>query len=451
MLTRRAILAGFGALALPRLAWALDPQAAVDAAKLGGAVAWAVIDTASGQVLEAQQADRPMAPASTLKAVTALYALDRLGPAHRFTTRVLRDGDTLILAGGGDPVLDSDGLARLASDTVTAWQGPPPARFLVWGGALPRIGRISANQDDHLPYNPSISGMILNFNRVHLDWRAGRMSLEARGEHQSPRAYTVSIAGADRAAPLFTYDDAGKQERWTIARRAMGQSGARWLPVRRPELYAGDVFQTLCRAKGLVLPTPEVGQATHAGQDIARLDSPALVEILRGMLAFSTNITAEVLGLTTSGAADLAASAADMAAWLRRVDATADIAFHDHSGLSPDNRLTAAMLARLIATKGRDSNLRDLMKQLPLRDAAGKKTASAVRIMAKTGTLNFVSNLAGYAQAPDGPELAFAILTGDEPRRAASEGQELPDGVIGWTKRSKALQQALIEGWLAKP
>ena len=46
--------------------------------------------------------------------------------------------------------------------------------------------------------------------------------------------------------------------------------------------------------------------------------------------------------------------------------------------------------------------------------------------------------------------LSFAILTVDEPRRAAALGQELPEGVIGWTKRSKALQQGLIENWVAE-
>ena len=39
--------------------------------------------------------------------------------------------------------------------------------------------------------------------------------------------------------------------------------------MRRPELYAGDVFQTLARAKGLVLPAPEVGYAAPSGAEIA--------------------------------------------------------------------------------------------------------------------------------------------------------------------------------------
>ncbi|WP_323717554.1 D-alanyl-D-alanine carboxypeptidase/D-alanyl-D-alanine-endopeptidase [Paracoccus aminovorans] len=457
---RRAFLAGMGALALaPRLAAAqdapFDPEARIAAAKLGGAVAFAVIDPATGALLAERQADLPMAPASTLKSVTALYALDRLGPAHRFATRVIRAGDMLVLAGGGDPVLDTDALDELAAAAVAAERASgraAPLGFAVWGGALPRIARLDPAQDEYLPYNPSISGMILNFNRVHLDWRRGdkdyQLSLQARGRRLSPRAYTASVAAVDRSLPLFTYES-GKLESWTIARRSLGKSGSRWLPVRRPELYAGDVFQTLCRARGLVLPAPEVIEILPDGAEIARHDSMPLEAIIRDMMEYSTNLTAEVIGLAASGAPGTLASAAAMADWLRGQGIADGFAFRDHSGLSPENRVTARAMARLAAGPGRMRGLRAMMKTIPLRDAKGKRKPGDIAIEAKTGTLNFVSNLAGYAQRAGGRELAFAILTADEPRRAASAGQELPEGVIGWTKRSKALQQALIEDWCA--
>lgn len=460
-LSRRQALAGLGCglglLALaPRLAQAADAvEAMIAEARLGGAVAFAVIDPATGALLAERQADLALAPASTLKSVTALYALDRLGPQHRFTTRVIGAEETLVLAGGGDPVLDTDALDDLAAATVAAHKASgraAPRRFAVWGGALPRIERLDRAQDAHLPYNPSVSGMILNFNRVHLDWRRGdkgyAMSLQARGRRLSPRAYTASVAAVERRLPLFTYEP-GALEHWTIARGSMGQSGSRWLPVRRPELYAGDVFQTLCRARGLALPAPEVIALLPEGAELARHDSPTLDDIIRDMMEYSTNLTAETIGLTASGAPDIPASAAAMADWLRGQGIDSGFTLHDHSGLSPDNRVTARAMARLVAGPGSKRGLKALMKTIPLRDAKGRKQPSDIAILAKTGTLNFVSNLAGYAQRAGGRELGFAILTGDETRRAATQGQELPEGVMGWTKRSKRLQQALIEQWCA--
>lgn len=426
-------------------------------AALGGEVAFAVLDAQTGQMLASRHPDLALPPASTLKTVTALYAQAMLGDGHRFVTRVLRIGDALVLAGGGDPELDTDGLATLARQAAAAEAGAgrtPPARFLVWGGALPHVARLSGRQAVHLPYNPTVSGMILNYNRVHLSWSRGdsgyRMSLEARGSRQSPRAYTVAISAANRSAPLFTYEDGGQRENWTIAQGAMGRAGSRWLPVRKPELYAGDVFQTLCRAEGLVLPNPQVTDERPNGDEIARHESRPLREILIGMMEYSNNLTAEVVGLAASGAMDLPSSAARMGEWLRGQGVAGGYHFADHSGLRPESRVTARMMAELGVQPGQRQGLIGLMRHIPLRDAQRNEIDSPIRIDAKTGTLNFVSNLAGYAREDMGRPLAFAVLTVDEARRAVSEGQELPEGAVAWNRRAKALQQALIESWTAE-
>lgn len=465
MMTRRGLLmAGIATAFLAPRTMAQDaglatrprPRPVPDAddliarAGLSGRVSYAVMDPDTGTILDQVAADAPTAPASTLKAITALYALDRLGPGFRFRTRILRSGDMLVLAGGGDPVLSSDDLAQLAADLVASGQ-TTPARFAVWGGALPQLAEIAPGQADHLAYNPALSGMILNFNRVHLGWRRSngsyQMSLEARAAAHSPRAYTIT-ARPGRQQDVFSYQADQQREGWTISQSAMGQAGSRWLPVRKPELYAGDVFQTLCRAKGLVLPTPEVIDTLPEGEEIAILRSPPLSDILRDMLYFSTNLTAEVVGLQASGAKTLAASAAAMQGWLAELGLNGEFHLADHSGLSADSRVTAMGMARLMAGPGLAAGLPDLLKRDPLKEDLGADAAGRAAVAAKTGTLNFVSNLAGYATAPDGRRLAFAVLCIDPPRNAATRGQEMPAGVISWTKRAKRLQRDLIESWL---
>ena len=471
MITRRNLMTGLLAATLLPSALRADPrprprpvrhasgavptdiEALIARANLGGSVSFAVLDAVDGTLLASRGGDEMRAPASTLKAVTALFAIDRLGAQHRFRTRVLRVGDMLILAGGGDPGLDTDQLADLAKATALAEKAagrPAPLRFAVWGGAIPHHAEITAGQAVHLPYNPAFSGLNLNFNRVHLDWRQGHRSVEARARRNSPPAYTVAVEVADRASPLFAHSSRQNGEGWSIARRAMGPSGSRWLPVRQPELYAGDVFQTLCRAQGLVLPKPEVIASLPNGIEIAHHDSPPLTEIARQMLDYSTNLTAEIIGLAASGAGSIGASAQFMQNWLRAKGVQGTFHFRDHSGLSAQNHVSARILAEIMAGPALAAGLRGLMKPIPLRDADGKKIPSDIAIDAKTGTLNFVSNLSGYVQGPQGRVLAFAVLTGDETRRAATEGQELPEGVIGWTRRSKGLQQAIIKAWVAQ-
>ncbi|MCQ0971837.1 D-alanyl-D-alanine carboxypeptidase/D-alanyl-D-alanine-endopeptidase [Paracoccus sp. TK19116] len=432
--------------ARPPLRPAPDPTSLIAAAGLAGDVSFAAIDAATGDVM-AMLGTQAFPPASTMKAITTLYALDRLGPDHRFRTRVVRAGDMLVLAGGGDPVLSTDDLALLADQLVKAGE-PSPARFAVWGGALPTIQSIAPEQAIHVAYNPALSGMILNFNRVHLDWRqAGsdyQISLEARAASNSPRAYTVTARAADQAV-LFTYHADEAQESWAVSRAAMGRSGSRWLPVRLPELYAGDVFQTLCRARGLVLPTPEVIDTLPAGSEVAAVESPPLQVILRDMMTYSTNLTAEVVGLHASGASTLAASGAAMRDWLAGKGIGDPMVLADHSGLSPDSRITSMTMARVMAGPGKAADLQRLMKAHPLDEDLGDADARSPAVRAKTGTLNFVSNLAGYATDADGRQIAFTIFCADLDRRAATEGQELPAGVSTWTRRAKILQRALID------
>lgn len=434
-----------------------SPAEMLERARLGAAdLGFVAIDLRMGAVGMSVQPDMMLPPASTLKTVTALYALDRLGPGHRFATRVLRDGDTLVLAGGGDPTLDTDGLAALAQDTARAAGDWRPARFVVWGGALPHVEEIAPGQAAHLAYNPAVSGMILNFNRVHLGWRCETdcaLSLEARASGHSPRAY--SIAAAVRpGGGAYLHEASGGRERWDIPRRGLSARGTRWLPVRRPEAYAGDVFQTLARAAGLTLPAPELAEAP-SGTEIARRDSEPLPAILGGMLKHSTNLTAEVVGLAASGAGGRVASAQAMGGWLAATGAgSAQLA--DHSGLSAANRISAGVLARLLARPAAREALRPLLNADPLRDVLGKDAGSSgaggtPRIEAKTGTLNFVSCLAGYAMRPDAAEVAFAALVADDQRRAATEGQDWPEGSLAWVKRAKLLQRDLVAASVTAP
>ena len=72
-----------------------------------------------------------------------------------------------------------------------------------------------------------------------------------------------------------------------------------------------------------------------------------------------------------------------------------------------------------------------------------------LKVNAKTGTLHFVSALAGYVTTPDGRELAFAIFGADVNARDRLIGpdRERPQGARTYNGRAKKLQQKLIERW----
>ena len=486
MITRRGVLAGLLAgAALPAFGegMATSPRpkprggvaapssssgmagsdALIAAAKLGGSVAFVVADARTGAVLEARDPGLMLPPASVAKAVTSLFALDRLGPGFRFVTRVLATGPVkggivqgdLVLAGGGDPTLQTDQLGDLVATMAARGIKGATGRFLYWDGALPRLAGIAKDQPEQVGYNAAISGLNLNFNRVYFEWKRAAdgwaVTVDARGERFVPPVGMVRVAVVPREAPLFTYAG-GPVEEWTVAAGALGKGGSRWLPVRNPGAYTAEVFRTLARAQGIDLDAPQAVAVAPEGQEVGRIESAALPEVLRDMLKFSTNLTAECVGLSASGRASLAASAAVMTEWARgRFGIKGTLV--DHSGLGGASRVSAGDLVTMLGAAEREGlGLRPLLRDVGMKDDKGEVIkGSPVKVAAKSGTLNFVSCLAGYVSVPGGRDLMFAILSGDPARRDAVPValREEPDGGKAWTKRARRLQGQLVRGWVS--
>ena len=83
-----------------------------------------VVRASDGAVLFERAPDTPLTPASNMKILTAMAALETFGPTWRFETPLfadrLPDADgrvgTLYLQGSGDPVLNSEDWWRMAAD-----------------------------------------------------------------------------------------------------------------------------------------------------------------------------------------------------------------------------------------------------------------------------------------------------------------------------------------------
>ncbi len=450
-----------GGKAATRTPAPLDNSDLIAAAKLGGSVAYVLLDARTGSLLEAREPDLPLPPASVAKAVTSLFALDRLGPRHRFATRVLATGPVtggivqgdLILAGGGDPTLQTDQLGDLVARLASSGLKGATGRFRYWDGALPRLPGITGDQPPHVGYNAAISGLNLNFNRVYFEWKRvngdWQVSVDARGERFLPRVGMVRVAVAPRETPLFTYAP-GPVEEWTVASAALGKGGSRWLPVRDPGAYVAEVFRTLARAQGIRLDPADRMATAPEGTELGRIDSEPLPDVLRDMLKFSTNLTAECVGLAASGSPDLQTSGRAMSDWVKATFGET-VELHDHSGLGGQSRLTASAMARILVRAEREGRgLKPILRDVGMKDDKGKVIKGhPVKVLAKSGTLNFVSGLAGHIDPPTGRGLVFAIFSGDPARRdAVPEAlREDPEGAGDWTKRARRLQGQLINRW----
>lgn len=444
------------------------PEELIAKARLGdGIVGYAVLSAATGKLLESHRGTLGLPPASVAKSLTAAYGLDLLGPDYRFSTELWTTGaivggelkGDLVLVGGGDPTLDTDGLAKLARSLEEVGIKSITGRFIVDGGVLPYSPVIDTEQPVHVAYNPAVAGINLNYNRVSFEWeKAGdgyEVSMDAPSMAGRQAVRMANMAVADRNGPIYTYDDLNGRDAWSVAKHALGKGGSRWLPVRKPELYVGEVFQALAGSKGLQLPEPVIEHGVERVDFIGRVESEPLHVVLKDMLKYSTNLTAELVGLTATRkrlghALSIKQSAEEMNTWARESMGLTHVAMVDHSGLGGDSRVAAADVALAVLQAERRLNLKLLMKPITVLDKRGRPVKdTSLKVHAKTGTLNFVSGLAGYVDLPSGEELVFAIFCGDVPRRDAIpiEARERPPGMMEWNTRAKMLQQDLIRRW----
>ena len=437
-----------------------DSTSVLASTKLTGKTAFVVSDASTGQILASHNPLLAMPTASVAKAITAQYALEALGPTHQFATRILAtgsvsggvvDGD-LILVGGGDPMLDTDDLAGLVDTIIARGIRRVNGRFRYFAGSLPYLAEIDKKQPAHLGYNPAISGLNLNFNRIYFEWKkAGEgydVSLDARSERYRPSVPSVSVELADRGAPVYDYKQRSSSERWSVSRGALGNGGGRWLPVRQPDRYAAEVVRALALSKGLRLSQPtEIGKIP-IGFEVAQHQSIPLHRIVRSMLYYSTNLIAEVVGLHASNQLwgkpnSLRSSANGMNNWMKRRFSTRRAKFVDHSGLGDQTRVTAQDMVSAMVRIGPNSTLASLMRKFPM-----PKEAAEINVQAKTGSLNFVSGLSGFARAGE-RDLAFAIFSADIARRNAIKPseRERPRGAKSWATQARHLQHELIKDW----
>lgn len=348
--------------------------------------ACAVVDDA-GVPIVTEDVDTPLVPASTLKLLTAAVAVDLLGPDARFTTAAVAAGDptatrSITLVGGGDPVLRTPaGIAALTTDGerrdgVSTDLGTLADRIVAAGvRSLPGGITVDDARFDTVRYNPTWPDT----------YRTGG---------------TVGPIGA------LAVDE------------GYANPAARTVVVGDPAIAAGEALRTLLEARGVRVGAVTRGRAPDGATTVAEVRSPRLDEIAGSILAASNNHGAEVLLKAVAVHAGRPGTTKDgvevARARLERLGVpTAGLVMVDGSGLSRQDRASCRTIAATVRL-GERARLRVLRDGLAV---AGQKGTLAPRldgtdldgrIVAKTGTLDGVSGLAGTSTVRR--PLRFALL-----------------------------------------
>jgi serine-type D-Ala-D-Ala carboxypeptidase/endopeptidase (penicillin-binding protein 4) len=168
--------------------------------------------------------------------------------------------------------------------------------------------------------------------------------------------------------------------------------------------------------------------------------SPPLVEVVREINKFSNNVMAQQLFLTLplQRAPGLPASAESAREHLRRWlaertgELPMDTVIDNGSGLSRESRLSAALLARVLALAYDSAVMPELMSSLPVNGVDGtlkRSRASAGRAHLKTGSLRDVAGRAGYVLSDSGRRWVLVAIINHPNANAARPAL---DALVQW-------------------
>ncbi len=401
------------------------------------------------QLLFEQNATTALVPASNMKLFTAAAALSLLGPDHEFATRFLAngtyrggvlDGD-LIIMGCGDPTiskrfLETDdpmipmvGLARLLKKSGLR---EVTGDVIGWTGALGGPSKPARWPNDPLWKWWMVEVTPLAFNDNQVDIRSfvadGRPRIEAI-PNIGHVTFTNKLALCDKSKSMaVSFQRPAESSHFTVIGRLYKKTSGY---IQGANVHDGSLYFTraLHRAAQTVGITIKGRPRTSSVPDRATLSPLSevytyrsrLMDSLPIMLKKSQNLYAELIhravgGSATAEGVSFETATATVLNWLRSNDCLEpSTRLADGSGLSRANQVSARQVNRLLHFMAKDPALLHIYRNSLAEPGAygtlRKRMPSLNgRIFAKTGTLNSIKALSGYAVAADGRHLTFSLL-----------------------------------------
>lgn len=371
------------ALATTQSLGALDAHLAQELAIAGPDSGAYVYDVTSKTELFSERSEIAHPPASLEKLYTATTALKLMGAKGTLSTTILGAGHlgpegrwegSLYLHGGGDPTFGSE-------DFIRRWYGGLGTPISELADQLVRKDGIR-----------SVTGGVYG-DESYLD--------SLRGDPSSNYRPDPELAGA-LSALEFNRGEAGQEK-----------------DAHSLAAYAARRLRAALRAAGVVVGGGGAEVAPQGAELLATARSPTIGKLLGLMLPPSDNYFAETLvkdlGARFGDAGTTAAGAAVVQGTISKLLGIHPVIV-DGSGLSHSDDTTPKDVVSLLTTLAPTSLGRTLRHDLAVAGKTGtlerrmRNTTAAERCQGKTGTLEGVSNLAGYCRDSSGDLIAFAFF-----------------------------------------
>lgn len=403
-----------------------------------------------GDLIYDRNADDRLIPASVNKLFTAYVALKKLKPSFTFKTWVYMTGalyegtlqGDLYIKGGGDPSLVSERLWMLVNDLyrsgIKKVNGNLYADSSYYDAETTPVSRPKYLKDQ--AYNAPIGALSFNFNTTTIYVKPGEKEgalpiiytdpdnsyidvVNQASTTKSSSQNTVVVSRTD-----FVKGDIGD----TILLRGNIPLNSKEMRFYRnivnPALYTAHMFKNFMEQREMkVSGVVKEVRVPEGARQLVEFESQPLWHLVWGMNKFSNNFVADqilkrvgaeswgVPGTMEKGVTTLADALEDLG--IQKKSYT----IQDGSGLTRNTRVTAKQITTVLVAAYKDFGIAsEFQASLGIAGEDGTlkhrmlSMAGHPMIRAKTGTLDGVSSLAGYAQTESGERIAFTIILNDK-------------------------------------
>jgi D-alanyl-D-alanine carboxypeptidase/D-alanyl-D-alanine-endopeptidase (penicillin-binding protein 4) len=435
-------------------------------------------------VMLAHRAERPMHPASTMKLVTTLVALEQLGPVFRGRTELrtnapLVDGvlkGDLVLRGGADVDLTDDVLENmlraLRNQGVRQIDGRLVLDRQLFNPARSDIGAAPFDESPEAYYTVIPDALMVNKNMLQLDLRANGQRLQINSQ---PALDNVTV---ESNMTLVQADCRQWENGWKLpeAEREDSPNGAGKIRVTLHGTFPKNCAQTysinvvdrqdyvdrLFRLRwkelgGTLRGTTVEGVMPQDARLLAEHASRALPDVIRDTNKPSDNALARTLflslgsleadpaigshALPATGETTAARAERTIRGWLRNhaIDDTGAV-FENGSGLSRTERISPVQMGALLQAGLRSQWAPEFLSSIPIVGVDGtmrrrlRDSPAAGHARMKTGTLKNVVALAGYVLDASGRQcIVVAMINHDQV--GDGKGRAVLDTLVDWVAR----------------
>ncbi len=469
-LLRQAVLSWLALLALVPAAGAagLPESVAQVARRLGvpdASLGVMVQEIGAAEPLVALNPDVPRNPASTIKVITTLAALQELGPTYTWPTEVfttapvragILDGD-LIIKGYGDPFLMTEefwklvqALRRQGLETINGDLVIDNSHFVVPDG--------DPGEFDNRPfhaYNVRPDALLVNLKAVYFHFypSADGRTVDIRTEPDLPnlrienRLIPISgRCGGYQHGIAMTVPEPVVADRIIFEGRYAVSCGhyvfAR--SVLTPETFAYGVFRALWEQSGGALAgNVRNGVAAPDLRPYLTWNSRPLAEVIRYVNKFSNNVMTRQILLTLGAEmvgvpGTVEGGVQAVTQFLEKSGIAADsLVIENGAGLSRIERLSPRLMTDALLLASADRFMPEFAASLSIVGMDGtarnrfKRREEAGHAHVKTGTLDNVSAIAGYVDAKSGRRFVVVGML-NHPQAQYRMGEQIWNALIQW-------------------